>query len=116
MAIIKRILKTEEFADIYRRGRRIKGTTGSLYIKKDPAEKGIKLGVTVSKKAVSLATRRNYIKRLVYAYFRANKGAWRSGYETVFRMGQLPSRQKKALSQMIRQDIAALTEKAGLLK
>ena len=86
-----------------------------MYMKKGRDGEGLRLGITVPKKAVALATRRNYIKRVIRAYFRTNRRLRDNNCAVVFRMGKvLVRQQKKALAEAIRQDMEDLTGKAGL--
>ena len=70
---VKHILKPEEFVSLLRKGTRIKGAFFSLfYNTSDPQEKSLFIGVILAKKNISLAVRRNYIRRSIYAFLRTD--------------------------------------------
>lgn len=112
---IKHIVRSTEFAEIFKTGERTRGKTVSLYVKRGGEEEGPAVGIAVSKKAASRAVRRNYIRRLIYAYFREHAELLEKGVKVVVRAaGDLNGSGKQALSRVIREELGSLTKKAGI--
>jgi len=65
----RRLLRSEEFAGVLRRGRRVSGPNFQV-IALPNGKNAARLGLIMAKKAEPLAVRRNYFKRLVRESFR----------------------------------------------
>ena len=76
------------------------------------------MGVVITKKLAAKATRRNYIKRKIYAFFEKNKSALAPAELVVVRLGRAigASEQRKRLSEEIDGELERLTRALGILK
>ena len=71
-SVLRRLKKPQEFQLLRQRGQRFRST--HLLLNATPNAQGVsRLGVSVSKKHVRSAVRRNTIKRLVREYFRLHQ-------------------------------------------
>ncbi len=112
---IRHILSAKEFAEIFKNGTKIQGKTVSLYTKRGDNAANMSVGVVVSKKTVPKATKRNYLRRLIYVYFRDPGEVYRRKTNVVVRVtGQVAMAGRKSLSRVIRDELKALTNKAGI--
>lgn len=110
---IKHLKSSKEFADVLAAGTRIRGKTLTLYCRQSP-EKEPKVGLIISKKTAPLATKRNYIRRLIYSDLRERKNTMNAGQEIVVRLvKEVGSLTKETISREIRQDLDTLLKKAG---
>ena len=66
---IKRISKKNEFKEIFENGKKFYGEKLSFCIKTNELEKTLALGIIISKKFVSKAVIRNYIRRVIKSFF-----------------------------------------------
>lgn len=66
---IRHILKSRDFATVLEKGDRIKGSIFSLYLLEEKTGSPA-VGIIIPKKLARLAVQRNYLKRLIYAFFR----------------------------------------------
>lgn len=114
---IKHILETKEFTDIFKSGEKVRGKTLCLYYKKKGNTDDLFVGVAVSKKFVKKSVTRNYIKRLIYSFFRDSDISRDKCLKTVIRVTRkIDKMKKKPLSKEIREELATLTLKAGISK
>ncbi|MFH1552707.1 MAG: ribonuclease P protein component [Candidatus Omnitrophota bacterium] len=114
---ITRAIKTKEFANVLKNGEKKRGAILTLYSLKDLscAEK-LSVGVIVSKRVSASAVRRNYIRRLIYAYFREHKGQATRGTLIAIRVvSDINKKSRKALSLEVRDELKDLTTKAAII-
>ncbi|MGB2630375.1 MAG: ribonuclease P protein component [Candidatus Omnitrophota bacterium] len=115
--IVDRIRKTKDFQDVFRNGRKIQGKIFSLYVVRDAEGSPTTAGITVAKKHVAKAVKRNYIRRVVNASFRENAPALRSGCKVVVKMTRgVDDIGKRRLSRELRKDLDGLFAKAGIVR
>ena len=106
MRKIEHIIRSEEFADIVASGKRIRGKTVSLYIKPRERTERLSIGVIISKDFARMAVKRNYIRRLIYAYFRDQSASLEKSNKIVVRLTRnIAGLGRKVLSEEIRQEI-----------
>lgn len=75
------LAKSWQYAEVYRRGRRLKGKEFSVILL--PTEGDVsRLGISVH--GVKLAVRRNRIKRIIREYFRLNRAIFSPACDVVF--------------------------------
>lgn len=109
---MRHILKSLEFASVLKSGRKLKGKTLSAHIKQPTEGNDLAVGCIISKKVAPQAVKRNYIRRLIYAYFRENERFLKEGAEIVIRLEKnISGQKKKAISREIREELKSLTEK-----
>lgn len=116
---IEHLKKSCEFRDILANGIKWQGTLVTLYSKQEKnAEKAdIRIGTIITKKLVPKATRRNYIRRLIYSFFAEQKMKINPGFSSVVKfVSSFGTGAKKTLSKEIRRELAMLAEKAGVLQ
>ncbi|MFH1552901.1 MAG: ribonuclease P protein component [Candidatus Omnitrophota bacterium] len=112
---IRHILRSKDFADIFSSGKKLKGKTVSLYSSRSASEEGISVGVVVSKAMAPLAVTRNYIKRLIYAFFREKDASLAKNFKVVVRLiRNVRGQSKRPLSKELREELERLTKKAGI--
>lgn len=114
---IKHILKSVEFAEILKNGLKANGRKMALYVLDKRSTEEPAVGIIISKKMVPNAVRRNYIRRRIYAFFSDEGRCLKRGRDTVIRVSaSLKAEKKKALAQLIREELGALVDKAGIEK
>ena len=114
---MRHILKSLEFANIIKSGKKAKGKMLSVYVQQSQKGKDLAVGCVISKRVASLSVKRNYIRRLIYAYFRGNKQLFKQGAEIVVRLERnISGQKKKSILQEVREELSALTGKAGIRK
>jgi len=112
---IRHILRAKEFSDILRSGRRVRSKTVFLSVKRGSGERGLSVGIIISKKVAPKAVRRNYIRRLIYSYFRDYSDVREQDVEIIARViRDVQSLKKKPLSKLIRGELGILIERAGI--
>jgi ribonuclease P protein component len=75
------------------------------------------MGAAIAKKFEPSAVKRNYIKRVINAFFREHGEEIRKKYKIIVRLGRSTRDiKKRTLSRELRNDLKALLEKAGILK
>jgi len=109
---IRHVRKTAEFLEILSKGRKYNGKTFSLHFLRDPEQETPQIGVILTKKLAPKAVRRNYVKRLVYAFFVENNMTLKPGTRVIVRLIRpVKDFPRKSLSAEIKKDLAALTNK-----
>ncbi|MFC1479991.1 ribonuclease P protein component [Candidatus Omnitrophota bacterium] len=112
---IRHILKSKDFADVFSSGKKLKGQTLSLHIKRCASEEGISVGVVISKAMAPLAVKRNYIKRRIYTFFRDRGASLKKNVKVVVRLSRnVRDEKKRPLSRVLSEELESLTEKAGI--
>ncbi|MFH1846106.1 MAG: ribonuclease P protein component [Candidatus Omnitrophota bacterium] len=114
---VKHLLKTRDFADILKTSRKESEELVSVRIR--PGEKKsalIRVGIIISKKFAPKAVDRNYMRRIIYAYFSKHGQAFNKEADIIVRLEKnTRSLSKTALSREIRKELKNLTEKKGLI-
>lgn len=87
----ERILKTKDFARVYKSGRRVVKDAVVLYILPNVFQYS-RIGFSISSRNIKLATRRNRIRRLIREVFRKKKKELKSGHDLVFVIKKDPAR------------------------
>jgi ribonuclease P protein component len=114
---IQHVLKSKDFAEIFEKGRKTREKKISLHVKKCDNEKGFSVGIVISKRFAAQAVTRNYVRRLIYAYFRDHGDYLRGGFKVVVRViGDLREFKKRALSTEIRETLGMLIERTEIKK
>ncbi len=112
---IKHILKSKEFGEILKNGSKTHGKKISLYVKKEDDGEDISVGIVISRRFVRRAVTRNYLRRLIYAYFRNHEDSLKSGIRVIVRVnGKLEGLGKKSLSGEIRKTLEELVIRKGI--
>lgn len=113
---IEHLKKSCEFRDVLVNGHKWQGELVALYSKQEKNE-SIRVGTIITKKLVPKATRRNYIRRLIYSFFVDRKKDINPGFFSVVKfIGSFGTGTKTILSQTIRQELSMLAERAGILQ
>jgi ribonuclease P protein component len=114
---IAHILTKREFADIFKNGRKVSGGKVSLYFKGGSREERLSVGIVISKKVVSGAVQRNYLRRLIYLYYRENASNITEDTSVVVRItGKIKSGSRSSVSKVMREELETLSHKAGIIK
>ena len=114
---IEHILSKQEFAAVFEGGKKVSGRKVSLYILRETGRRKISVGIVISKKQVPGAVKRNYLRRLIYAYFRANAGTVENDVKVIVRVtGTLGKEKRASTSKIVTTELEELTQKAGIRK
>ena len=114
---IQRIRKTEEFREILSGGGKWRGEAVAVYLIENKGQKGFCVGTAVVKKLAPRATQRNYIKRIIRGFFNDNRHSLGCGLKVVVKLIRGTKKiKKRQLSAIIREDLAKITVKAGIIK
>ena len=109
---IRHILKSSDFAEILKSGERFKSKLVSIYLERGTGSKTLNVGIAVPKKCAPKAVTRNYLRRLIYAYFREAGGSWAKGARIVVRISSnVAEIKKKPLSKEIRESLETIARK-----
>ena len=112
---IRHILGSKEFADVLKNGKKTRGKIIFLYSKECAAEERLSVGVVISKRVVPQAVKRNYLRRLIYAYFRETEKVYKKGKQIVVRvMRNTQNMQRKSLGKAVKEELDILTKKQPL--
>ena len=102
-----------EFREVITSGEKIKGKKLSLYVGRIRDGETPAVGVVVPKRFAKLAVKRNHIRRLIYSYFRENGGPCENKKKVVVRLqSSVAEKKRRSLSEVIRNELASLAEKA----
>lgn len=113
---IAHILSKREFAAVFEGGKKISGKEVALYILRETGREKISVGIVISKKFVPGAVKRNYLRRLIYAYFRENAEKMKKDIKVVVRVTEKIGEKKRALiSKAIIGQLDEVAEKAGIV-
>lgn len=114
---IKHLKRSCEFAEILTTGGRERGRTLAFYLLPHPVQGEIQVGTIIAKKNVPKAVRRNYIRRVIYSYFRENLEKIKNSRRVVVRVIQdLRADRKRPLARLIREDLEKLSRKSGIIQ
>jgi ribonuclease P protein component len=112
---MKHILKAGEFADILSNGRKYRGKTISLHAIEGDTPRELAVGLIVPKKQAPKAVTRNYIRRVIYAFFQEGMDKNLKGAKIVVRVtDSLAGMNKKPMCRNIREELIFLASKAGI--
>jgi ribonuclease P protein component len=107
-----RLRRREDFAKVYAKGDRYRGTYLSLRILFDSNDPFIRIGIVVSKKVSKLAVTRNRFKRQLRAIFRQLLSQLKNGLQIVVTVTTVTS---KPSYQELWDDLRNLLAKAKVL-
>jgi ribonuclease P protein component len=107
-----RLRRREDFAKVYAKGDRYRGTYLSLRILFDSNDPFIRIGIVVSKKVSKLAVTRNRFKRQLRAIFRQLLSQLKNGLQIVVTVTTV---QSKPSYQELWDDLKNLLAKAKVL-
>ena len=114
---IAHILSKREFADIFENGKKASGSKVSLYFKRGSGAGRLSVGIVISKKAVPKAVKRNYLRRLIYVYWRENAKPAMKDMSIVVRItGGVKGLGKGTLSKTVREELTLLSARCGIMK
>lgn len=106
---IKHIQNSADFVSVIKSGRKLCRGRIALFIQKSPGPGVPTVGIVISKKTEPRATRRNYMRRIVYSFFRENAGTIGETLTAVVRVeGNARTTKRKALSGEIRESLGEL--------
>jgi ribonuclease P protein component len=112
---IERIRKTKEFADVFKNGTKIQGEVVSLYARQSADTEPPAAGIAVPKKYATSAVKRNYVKRVINAYFRQSAISLRKGVKLVVKVSKkINSTSRNELARTLKEDLEKLLGKAGI--
>jgi ribonuclease P protein component len=115
---IQHIRKPEEFTHVLKKGIKKRGKTVSLCACQGEVSPGgrIKVGIKAAKRYVPKAVTRNYVRRVIYAFFARNEGTFKDGTKIVVTINRkITGTGKKELAREIRDQIGELAGEAGLI-
>ncbi|MEA3488737.1 MAG: ribonuclease P protein component [Candidatus Omnitrophota bacterium] len=109
---IRHILKSRDFTEIIESGRKVRGRTIAAHFKKDKDSKELTIGIIASKRFIPTAVKRNYIRRLIYAYFREYGDSLAPGVRAVIRVARnVGGIRKNQLAREIREELTRIFHK-----
>jgi len=109
-------LKTKkEFEEVLRGGVKRQGRSVSVFFLKNGKD-AHRVGVIVARRNARTAVFRNYIKRVIYEFFRANRERVKKGYSIVVRYDGRPAGSSRAgTGNRIREDLEELSRKEKVI-
>ena len=111
---IKHIQRSADFVSVIKGGRKITEGRISVFSKDSPGPGSLSVGIVISKKTEPLATRRNYMRRLIYAFCGENAVMVKKNVMAVVRVeGTTRGVKKKSLSAEIREALGQLLPRGG---
>ena len=111
------IKKSKEFAEVLENGGRERGKILFFYLLPASKKDELRVGTIVAKKFVRKAVRRNYIKRIIYTFFREHLEEAQKGARVVVRVASdLKASEKKTIAQAVREDLESLSRKNGIIQ
>lgn len=114
---IERVKKTKAFLDILANGKKWQGKLFSLHCKQDDGQKRPCIGSIITKRRAPKATQRNYIKRIIYAFFHTHKHSLKPGSASVIRLiRDVRGIKKRSLAEKVRLELSELSVRAGIMK
>jgi ribonuclease P protein component len=106
---IKHIKRSADFVSVIKSGKRLTKGRISLSFTKSPGPGGLAVGIVISKKTEPLATRRNYMRRLVYSFCSEKADMIKNGVMAVVRVDKSTRGiKKKSLSAEIKEALGQL--------
>jgi ribonuclease P protein component len=105
---IDHVLKSEEFKKVLEKGFRVKGKNLALYVLDTPGKR-LSVGAILSKKNARLAITRNYIKRVLYSFYRENSSLREK--KVVAKLNKPFDAKGKGLGVLVRNELVMLEEK-----
>lgn len=113
---IAHIQKSSDFNDVVSRGKKTEGKLLSVYSLRSCEGEPLKVGIIISKKTEKSAVRRNYLRRLIYAFFTEKAPGIKERALIVVRVIKTPGENKrKVISKAIREELEKVAEKARLI-
>lgn len=110
------IRKTSSFRHVVAEGRRARSGSLQISFLEEPASDTLRIGVTVPKRLAKRATKRNYIKRIVKAFFHKNKGVLRRpGRLAILLTAPVGELSRTEISSAISNDLEKILKKSGIL-
>ena len=106
---IRHLRKPEEFAALVKGGRKARSRTLTVYAGPNAPGEDLTVGIIISKKSIPKAVKRNYLRRVIYSYFRTDAHKWQKRGKVIVRVnppGQIKG--KRSLSRRIRDELDAL--------
>ena len=114
---IKHLLKAQEFVAVFKKGAKFRGRQIIVYVKETAPGTDPAIGVVISKKVAQKAVTRNFVKRLIYGYFRARKGQLIKSANIVVRIAEeIQGAGRRTLSISLREELDKLLLKAGIIR
>jgi len=112
---INHLRKSDEFAAVVKSGRKARGRLVTLYAGKGENAEDLTVGIIISKKSISKAVTRNYLRRVIYQYFKDAGKKWQTGKTIIVRVGQPgPIKGKRPLSRQVREDLDSIAESSRI--
>lgn len=111
---IAHILKSSDFNDVVTRGKRAGGELFSVYSLTSPKGEDAKVGIIISKKTEKSAVKRNYIRRLIYAFFREAKSIKKKTYIVVRMVRPLGKTKRREIKNKVWGELEGTTKRARI--
>ncbi len=115
---IRHLRKREEFAYVLDGKTRKRSSIISLHTRRagEKEQDLVKVGIIATKKFVSKAVLRNYIRRVIYEHFRTNKELYSPGAMIVVRITRdLEKEAKRELSAKVRKELTKLSKELRII-
>lgn len=111
-----KMTRSGRFKEVTIKGKRLRGRLLTVYFLPDDEEQAFYYGITVSKKNARRAIRRNYIKRIIRAFFLKSEERIKISGSIVVRLTRpVHALSKKKIAGTIRKDLETLFRKGGIL-
>ncbi len=109
---IRHIANKKEFSEIFTQGKICRGRKIAVYRLNDDTTQRISIGLVLSKKYLPKAVQRNYVKRVIYAYFRESAAKIPVGEKIIIRVtGKMgTNRTRKEAAKTIIEEIKEITK------
>ena len=111
---LKHLRKAAEFAEILRNCEKIRESRVSVFFRRHCSPGGLFVGIIISKKTEPLATRRNYMRRVIYSVCGEKEDSSRKKTEMIVRVdGKTSGKGRKALYSELRRNLKNALKKIG---
>ncbi|MBD3426941.1 MAG: ribonuclease P protein component [Candidatus Omnitrophica bacterium] len=109
---IKHILRPKDFAEVLENGEKYGAGPLLAYVERIRMRGLPEIGIIVSKKVAPKAVTRNYLRRIIYSYFRGEQPGWIKGARIIVRVAsKVDSLGKRSLSEQIRHSLDQIVRK-----
>ena len=106
---IQHILKSMDFAEVLKNGKKRQEDIVAMHFLKDERKGRVSVGVIISKKNVPKAVTRNYLRRIIYAFFTEQTTRSNDDKKIVVRITRPIGNVKKGtLSKKVREEMSNL--------
>ena len=109
---MKHLRKSAEFTEVLKGGGKQRGKGLTVFFKRGNSAGELSVGLIVSKRVEPLATKRNYLRRILYAICGENAERWKTRTSIVVRVDEIePGISRKETYRRIREELGNILDK-----